>query len=112
MLGAIFAAYPLATAAFAWLPPLVMRAVGTRASVAIGLCVCAASSLLLACAPLLPTGAVGPVLLTLRGIAGIGAGLAESGAFVAVAESEALAPMPAPVLNCSGFNVECGPRTI
>ena len=46
LVGAVFAAYPLATAASTPLPPLMIRVLGCRATIALGLVANAAGSLL------------------------------------------------------------------
>ena len=80
MVGAVFAAYSLAVAVATPLPPLAMRHLGTRHTVALGLSLAAAGSLCFGLLPSLLSSSVGLAsgMLCCRMLSGVGAALSES----------------------------------
>ena len=87
LVGAVFAAYPLATAASMPLPPLMIRVLGCRATIALGLVANAAGSLLFGLAGRHAWGspaALAAALCACRALGGAGAGVAESGCLTVI----------------------------
>ena len=94
MVGAVFAAYSFATALATPLPPLAMRHLGTRRTVALGLALSAVGSLAFGCLPLLvssSTTSLAVGLLCCRIVGGLGASLSESACLAVVSTPGATA---------------------
>ena len=93
MIGLVFAAYPLTTCLSIPIPPWCVDRFGIRATVAIGLLLAAAGSLLCGLVPVaLPAtasaAAISAVLLCCRALSGLGAALAEAGCFTALSSGD------------------------
>ena len=91
VVGAVFAAYPLATACATPFAPLVLRMLGMRLAVPAGLCVTALGSLLFG---LLPSFVSSPLalsvgLLAFRALGGLGAAVSETGCMTLISTAEA-----------------------
>ena len=91
LVGAVFAAYPLATACATPIVPAVLRAFGMRRAIPGGLCVTALGSLLFG---LLPSFVSSPLalsvgLLSFRCLGGLGAAVSESGCLTLISTGEA-----------------------
>ena len=84
--GAIFAAFPLATFLATPLPPLVLGRLGTRATVGAGLVLGSASTLCFGAVPWLrlPPASRALAFLLCRALAGVGSALAEAACLAAI----------------------------
>ena len=90
--GAVFAAYPLATVIATPFVPCVLRALGMRRAIPAGLCVTALGSLLFGVLPSLVSSplALSIGLLGFRCLGGLGAAVSETGCLTIISTGEAM----------------------
>lgn len=85
--GAVFSAYPLATALAAPLSPLLINCVGLRTTALIGVCLASLSVFMLGLLPLAPGPGLLVAFLLVRGLGGVGSTLVETSCLTSISIS-------------------------